>query len=101
MLTVRSPIFLALLLALSALTGVQAAPQRNRGGRTGGRTGGNRNGGGRNGATRATPQQQAAQIPQGISQATDGSMILDTTATVKYVVLLLSHTSLITLCSQG
>ncbi|KAF9732642.1 hypothetical protein PMIN06_005768 [Paraphaeosphaeria minitans] len=35
----------------------------------------------RGGRQRATAQQQAAQIPQGISQATDGSMILD--ATVK------------------
>jgi hypothetical protein len=34
-------------------------------------------------ATQATAQQQAAQIPQGISTATDGSMILDDTAMVK------------------
>jgi len=30
----------------------------------------------------ATAQQQAAQIPQGVSQATDGSMILDATVNV-------------------
>ncbi|KAK3044392.1 hypothetical protein LTS18_001405, partial [Coniosporium uncinatum] len=29
-----------------------------------------------------TAQQQAAQIPQGVSQATDGSTILDTTAMI-------------------
>jgi hypothetical protein len=33
-------------------------------------------------AARLTPQQQAAQIPQGTSTATDGSTILDMTATV-------------------
>lgn len=31
----------------------------------------------------STAQQQAAQIAQGISTATDGSMILDTTAQIK------------------
>lgn len=36
----------------------------------------------RGGRQRATAQQQAAQIPQGISQATDGSMILDATVNV-------------------
>lgn len=30
-----------------------------------------------------TAQQQAAQVPQGVSQATDGGSILDTTVTVK------------------
>ena len=34
---------------------------------------------------KATAQQQAAQIAQGISTATDGSMILDNTVMVKYV----------------
>jgi hypothetical protein len=34
------------------------------------------------GRQRATAQQQAAQIPQGISQAADGSMILDATVNV-------------------
>ncbi|KAK7180513.1 hypothetical protein DPSP01_006105 [Paraphaeosphaeria sporulosa] len=36
----------------------------------------------RGGRQRATAQQQAAQIPQGISQATDGSMILDATVNI-------------------
>lgn len=36
-----------------------------------------------------TAQQQAAQIPQGISQANDGSTILDTTAMIKCVLFLL------------
>jgi hypothetical protein len=50
-----------------------ALPQRNRGG---------------NGQAKAqTAQQQAAQIPQGISTATDGSTILDDTVTVKYAYL--------------
>ncbi|ORY67317.1 uncharacterized protein BCR38DRAFT_338502 [Pseudomassariella vexata] len=66
MLTVRS------LLVLGLLWAVEAAPQ-NRGGR------GGRNGGGQ---TAQTAQDQAAQIPQGISQATDGSTIVDTTATI-------------------
>jgi hypothetical protein len=34
------------------------------------------------GRQRATAQQQAAQVPQGISQATDGSMILDDTVNI-------------------
>ncbi|KAH8886695.1 hypothetical protein GQ53DRAFT_334143 [Thozetella sp. PMI_491] len=68
MLTVRSPV-LFFLLVVSALTGVHAAPKR--GGNGGGAT-----------QKAQTPQQQAAAIPQGISQATDGSTILDTTATV-------------------
>ena len=67
--TVRSPLLL-LLLAVNALTGVDAAPQQRGGNRSGNRKA-------------KTPQQQAAAIPQGISQATDGSTILDTTATVK------------------
>lgn len=56
------------LLSLSVLAA--AAPQRNRGG------------GGGGGRQRATAQQQAAQVPQGISQATDGGMILDDTVNV-------------------
>lgn len=65
----------ALVALLTIFGEVQAVPQ------TRGRKGGNRNGG--NAAAQQTPQQQAAAIPQGISQATDGSMILDMTATVK------------------
>ena len=69
MMTIRS--LLVLLLVNST---VHALPQQR-----------NRNGNG-NGNTQAqTPQQQAAAIPQGISEATDGSTILDTTATVKWV----------------
>ncbi|KAF2437540.1 hypothetical protein P171DRAFT_178392 [Karstenula rhodostoma CBS 690.94] len=36
----------------------------------------------RGGGRKATAQQQAAQVPQGISQATDGSMILDATVNI-------------------
>jgi hypothetical protein len=40
---------------------------------------------GGNGVTKQqTAQQQAAQIPQGVSQATDGSVILDQTVNIKY-----------------
>jgi len=57
------------LLALAAAAPAPApAPQRNRGGQQ-----------------RATAQQQAARIPMGISQAQDGSTILDDMAMVKYV----------------
>ncbi|KAF2729315.1 hypothetical protein EJ04DRAFT_546375 [Polyplosphaeria fusca] len=52
-----------LLLGLAA-----AAPQR------GGRTG--------NGRQKATAQQQAAQVPQGVSTATDGSTIIDDTVNI-------------------
>lgn len=76
MLTIQSPILLFFLLLLGTFTGVQAAPKRKG------------NGNGNSASTAAqTPQQQAAQIPQGISQATDGSTILDATATVKSVTL--------------
>ena len=68
MLTIRSFLLLGLLWAAA-----DAAPQSR-----------NRKAGGR---TRQTAQQQAAQIPQGISQATDGSTILDMTANIKYVSL--------------
>lgn len=54
------------ILASALLVAVSALPQRNRGGRQ-----------------RATAQQQAAQVPQGISQAQDGSTILDDTVMVK------------------
>ncbi|KAH8664580.1 hypothetical protein BX600DRAFT_301795 [Xylariales sp. PMI_506] len=65
MLTIRSPVLISLLIALGSLTGVHAAPKTKA---SGGKT--------------QTLQQQAAAIPQGISKATDGSTILDTTATV-------------------
>lgn len=69
MLTILSPVFVALLALLSVF--VEAAPQ-------------NRGSGKKGSAKSQTLQQQAAAIPQGISQATDGSTILDTNATVKY-----------------
>jgi hypothetical protein len=53
------------------LTLTTALPQRNRGGNSGG-----------NRAKAQTAFQQAQQIPQGISTATDGSMILDDTVMV-------------------
>lgn len=62
MLTIGSSAAFALLL----LTSAYAAPQQRQ----------------RQGA-QLTAQQQAAQIPQDISVATDGSTILDTTVTVK------------------
>ncbi|KAK1964193.1 hypothetical protein LZ32DRAFT_599707 [Colletotrichum eremochloae] len=68
MLTVRSPAA-ALAVVLSLLSVVQGAPQ-------------NRKGKGNGQSNNLTAQQQAAQVPQGISQATDGSMILDMTAKV-------------------
>lgn len=78
MLTIRSPAGVALLALLGAFIGDVAAVPQNR-------KGGNRKGGQTQQAQ--TLQQQAAQIPQGVSQATDGSTILDMTATVKYVVI--------------
>jgi len=76
---VRSPVSLFLLFLVLSVLGVQAAPKRK---------GNGNGGGGGGGATQAqTPQQQAAQIAQGVSQATDGSTILDTTARVKCVYL--------------
>lgn len=63
----------ALLGLLCALDLTAAAPQRGRG----------RNRGGGGGQTaQATAQEQAAQIPGGISEATDGSVIMDATVTV-------------------
>jgi hypothetical protein len=64
------------ILAISTLLTLSTAfPQRNRNGATS-------NGGGRQ--QQATAQQKAAQVPQGLSQATDGSMIMDDTVMVKY-----------------
>lgn len=60
------------ILALSLLSLSAALPQRNRNG----------NGGSQQ---RATAQQKAAQVPQGLSQAQDGSVIMDDTVMVKYV----------------
>lgn len=66
------------LIALSSLLALASAlPQRNRNGNT--RNG--NNGGGQT-QQQSTAFQQAAQIPQGISQATDGSTILDDTVMV-------------------
>lgn len=81
MLTVR-PSFsalVALFLAVFITFGliVEAAPQGQNG------RGGNNNGNNRNGTQQLTAQERAAQRPQGISRATDGSTILDTTVTVK------------------
>ncbi|KAK4453428.1 hypothetical protein QBC34DRAFT_395601 [Podospora aff. communis PSN243] len=61
------------LLVLLSAAAVHSAPQQR-----------NRNRNGQQG-TRQSPQQQAAALPQGVSQATDGSTILDTTATVNGV----------------
>ncbi|KAI0125163.1 hypothetical protein BJ170DRAFT_491281 [Xylariales sp. AK1849] len=69
MLTIRSLLVLALVCAAEAAPG-----QLDRRAKT------KATGGGKQKA--ATAQQQAAQIPQGISTATDGSTILDTTAQI-------------------
>jgi hypothetical protein len=61
----------------SFLTLSTALPQRNRNG-----NGNTRTGNGNSRAQQATAQQQAAQVAQGISQAQDGSMILDDTVMV-------------------
>lgn len=64
------------ILTLSTLLSLSTAlPQRNR-------NGGNGRGGGGGQAQQATAQQQAAQVPQGLSQAQDGSTILDDTVIV-------------------
>ncbi|KAF2822332.1 hypothetical protein CC86DRAFT_357114 [Ophiobolus disseminans] len=65
-----SIITLSTLLSLST-----ALPQRNR-------NGGNGRGGGGGQTQQATAQQQAAQVAQGLSQAQDGSTILDDTVMV-------------------
>lgn len=88
MLTVRPSLsaLVALFFTLSVLFGaaVEGAPQRQRNRNGGNRNGGNRNNNGNgNGATELTSQERAAQIPDGISEATDGSTILDQTVTVK------------------
>lgn len=67
MLTILSPVFVSVVALLSVSVG--ASPARK---------------GSSSSGTSQTLQQQAAAIPQGISQATDGSTILDTNATVKY-----------------
>lgn len=71
MLTILPPFFAALLAFSSVF--VEAVPQnRNRKGKGGGST------------QSQTLAAQAAAVPQGISEATDGSTILDTNATIKY-----------------
>jgi hypothetical protein len=75
MLTIRSILALGLLTAAEALPSPQLNPRA--------KTKATTTGGGRSKAK--TAFQQAQQIPQGISTATDGSTILDTTAQVKYV----------------
>ena len=77
MLTIRPfPALVALLLSFVLNGVVDAVPQRQRnGGMTNGMTSGQE----------LTAQEQAAQVPDGISEATDGSTILDTTVTVKFV----------------
>ncbi|KAL8387181.1 hypothetical protein RB595_010099 [Gaeumannomyces hyphopodioides] len=67
--TIRSFSSFLLLLLLGVLSGGAEAQRRQRQG-----------GGGA--AARQTPQQQAAAIKQGVSTATDGSTILDMTATI-------------------
>ncbi|KAK9419454.1 putative Cyclin-like f-box protein [Seiridium unicorne] len=71
MLTIRSLLALGLLAAVEALPGPQLNPRA----RTKATTGGGKQ-------KAQTAFQQAQQIPQGISTATDGSTILDTTAQV-------------------
>jgi hypothetical protein len=62
--------------ALSTLLALSTAmPQRTKAGGKGAGRG--------QAAAKATAQQQAAQVPQGLSTATDGSMILDDTVMVK------------------
>lgn len=68
MLTIRPIHALAALLLSSLLDGAVGAPQRQRGGEQ-----------------QLTAQEQAAQIPDGISEATDGTTILDMTVEVKFV----------------
>lgn len=68
MLNILSPVFVSVLALLSA--SAEASPARNKASGTKGKA--------------QTLQAQAAAIPQGISEATDGSTILDTNATVKY-----------------
>ena len=74
MFTLRSTLA-AVVLALWLLAGVDAAPQNRKKGKA-------------SATKQLTAQQQAAQVPGGISKATDGSTILDSTVTVKYVSIL-------------
>ena len=61
--------------SLLALASAAPSPQRNKGG----------------GQQKQTAQQKAAQIPMGITQAQDGSMILDDMVMVKYVATYLAN----------
>lgn len=74
MLTIRSSVGVAFLVLLSIFFGDVSAVPQNRG-QKGSTTKGTK--------AKQTLQQQAAAIPQGVSQATDGSTIMDTNATVK------------------
>jgi hypothetical protein len=69
MLNIRSLVTFGLLCAVEALPG-STLESRAKNKATGGQK-------------QQTAQQQAAQIPQGVSKATDGGTILDMTATVK------------------
>ncbi|KAF1936099.1 hypothetical protein EJ02DRAFT_459818 [Clathrospora elynae] len=63
------------LTTLLTLSSAIALPQRNRGGNS-------NTGGAGGGKKQATAFQQAAQVPQGVTQATDGSTILDNTVMI-------------------
>lgn len=65
--------FLSLFLLFSSTS--DALPQRTSGRKKGGQT--------QTATQKQTAQQQAAQIPGGVSAATDGSMILDQTVNIK------------------
>ncbi len=67
--TIRSSVSFLVLFFFLGLLGIEAAPAPQGNGQ------------------QLTPQQQVDQIAQGVSQATDGSTILDTTANVKYVLV--------------
>jgi hypothetical protein len=76
------------LIALTSLLSLSAAlPQRNRNGGNG-----KTSNGGSRAQQKATAFQQAAQVPQGLSQATDGSIIMDDTVMIKSVSLASSST---------
>ncbi|KAG7122601.1 hypothetical protein HYQ44_003499 [Verticillium longisporum] len=86
MLNVRSLLAALTLLLLVVNAAPSPKPQNRRPGGNGNGNGngrGNGNGGGNGRGNRQTAQQQAARVPQGISEATDGSTILDMTAEVK------------------
>ncbi|KAF3354808.1 Sphingosine-1-phosphate lyase [Verticillium dahliae VDG1] len=85
MLNVRSLLAALTLLLLVVNAAPSPKPQNRRPGGNGNGNGngrGNGNGGGNGRGNRQTAQQQAARVPQGISEATDGSTILDMTAEV-------------------